>query len=99
MVLSAEQIILIGMLASVLSQVVKYLAAKSDKVMSRPMLTVVVFAISVALGAFWMTPVVATSGDPLAVTKSILEAASMVFGFATLIYNLLLSKLFEMLGM
>jgi hypothetical protein len=110
MELKPEHILVIGVLATVLAQIVKLLAARGGTKLGKTPISAGVFIVAVALAAWWMWPalpaVPASSGDPAAYALAILgfvgqliAAASGVFGFATLIYNLLLQRVFEALGM
>src|SRR3989304_10489771 len=97
MELSAEQLLLLGLVASVLSQLAKLLLAKFGYDTSRLVITIIVVVVSVALGYVWLKPELPTYTDPMQFAVALLVAATAVFGFATLIYNVLLSKVFEVL--
>ena len=97
MELSAEQLLLLGLVASVLSQLAKLLLAKFGYSTSRLVITIIVVVVSVALGYVWLKPELPTYTDPMQFALALLVAATAVFGFATLIYNVLLFKIFEVL--
>ena len=98
MELSLEQIFVLGLLASVLAQGVKLIAAKWGKDTGKIVASIVVIVASVALSYFWMRPEIPPATDPMQLAIALLQAALSVFGFAVLIYNFLLAKIFEVLN-
>lgn len=92
MQLSPDQVLLVGLIASVLTQVLKFAANKFGWKPSRIIVNVVLFAIAVVLAYFWSAPSLPPISDPAALAKALLEAALAVVGMASLIYNILLEK-------
>jgi len=67
--------------------------------MSRPVITLVVFGVSIVLAFLWTLPAVVASQDPWVIVNSLMGSAAIVFGMATLIYNILLQKVFDFFGL
>lgn len=110
MSLSADQIMGIGIVASVVVQVVKLLMQRFKKPIGRKWITVSLFVVSVFLAFLWARPALpvwpATVDDPGAYATAIMvyigqliTVASAIIGFAVAIYNLLFEKVFNALGM
>jgi len=95
-VLDAWQLLVIGGLASVLVQVLKLIAAKAGVDIHRGWLTVIAFVLSVVL-AFIFFPVsfLIVPDDPMATAQNLITAAATLLGSASVVYNVLLEKLFE----
>ena len=92
MELSAEQLIYVGVVASVIAQALRLLANHFEFKPSREIVTIALFVISIGLGiAFFGLPEVA-SGDPMELAGKLIASAAAVFGSAVGIYNLLLDK-------
>lgn len=95
MELSAEQLIYVGVVASVVVQALRLLANHFEFKPSREIVTVVLFVISIGLGiAFFGMPEVA-SGDPMELAQALVASAAAVFGSAVAIYNVLLDKVLK----
>jgi len=99
MELTLEQVALVGLVAAALAQIIKLLVAKFGKEkISRFWITVAAYVVSCGLAVVWMKPVLPPLDDPAAFVAQLLVVAGAVIGFATLIYNLLLAKLLELIG-
>ena len=99
MKLSEGQTFLINVVAApILVQVFKLLALKLGTELSRRWITIIGFIVSIALGYWWAAPQFTPSEDPMQFATALLTAASTVFGVATLAYNLLMDKVFELLS-
>lgn len=107
--ITSEQIVLIGFFALVIVQVLKLGVAYFGLKIDRTWLTVLLFGVAVALAGVWAAPSLpafpAMDADPAVFGGAIIgwignvvSVASVIIGFATLIYNLLLQKVFEALG-
>lgn len=92
MELSAGQIILVGLLASVVSQVLKLLSSKAGYEPGRLVVNLVLFVIASALSFLWARPELPPIEDPMAFAIALSEAAVASFGFASLAYNILLKN-------
>jgi len=99
MELTVVQIAIIGLVAVVLIQVIKLLAAKLGVVLSKFWVSVVAMVFSIALAVVWQLPKLPVVTDPLEFLLELLQVIGGVVGFATLIYNLLLEKLLDGLGL
>jgi hypothetical protein len=109
MQITPEQVIVIGFIAAGLGQLLKLGIAFLGVKIDRKWLTIALFAISLAIAYFWAAPIVPAwppmDADPAVFggaivgwVGSVIAVASVIIGFATLIYNLLLQKVFEALG-
>lgn len=98
--LTDTQILIIGLLASVLGQVIKLVFAYFQYELSKVSITVVVSIVSMIL-AWIFNPLVLPeyTGDLLTYTMGVITMLSTLVGFAMVIYNLLLEKLFEKLSL
>ena len=99
MELTVVQIAIIGLVAVVLIQVIKLLAAKLGVVLNKFWVSVVAMIFSIALAVVWQLPKLPVVTDPLEFLLELLQVVGGVVGFATLIYNLLLEKLLDGLGL
>ena len=98
MELTAEQILLVGMVGSVIAQALRLLAEHKGYIASREVVTVVLFVVSVGLSiSFFGLPEV-SNGDPMELAGKLLAGASGVFGSAVALYHLLLNKVLRPVG-
>lgn len=79
-------------------QAAKLYQAKAGKPLSRKAVTIVGFVIAVAVAAYTSWPAFQVSQDPMQLATNIIAWAGAVFGIATVLYNLVIAKLFEALG-
>ena len=111
MTFTTSQIIILGLIVSLLVQAIKVLSAKFKLTISRPIVSVVVLVIAIVLAWIWNPPAMpqwptALAGtDPGAYSMAIgtfllalIQLAAAILGIAFFIYNALLSQLFEKLG-
>lgn len=109
MELTPTQVILLGLVAAALAQAYKLIAAKLGKPVDRKVITAVLFVIAVFFGWLWGKPTLpefpAFSDDPgafavlvVAWIGALIQAASGIIGVAVGIYNLLLEKFFNVVG-
>lgn len=99
MSLSPEQAILIGLIATVLTWLIQFAAAKFNLAISKVGITVVAFVVSVVMAFLFMAPKIVLSTDPMQAALDLIAQAGAVLGFATVIYNLLLEKLLTLVGL
>lgn len=90
--LDPVQLIIVGLAASVLTQVLKFAADKLGWQPKQEVVTVVLFAVAAALAAAFGLPDLPDTGDPAELATALLEAASAVVGVAVVVYKLLLEK-------
>lgn len=99
MELSVEQLLLIGFVVSVLTQGIKYLSIWLKFVPSKRMITIVAAVVSIALAFVWLKPVFGPIDDVWLLLQSVVGNASGILGLATLVYNVILDKLFKFFGL
>ena len=102
MVLTSEQIMLIGFIATVLTLGLKLLAQYFNYVPGRAPLTIALYVISLVLGGLWsgiflpafppFVDVLTFGAAVLQFISDLLAMVAPVVGIATLIYNLLYEK-------
>ena len=92
MELTVEQVLLIGLVASVITQLLRFLADTANVSLGQEVVNVILFVVALTLGFLWIRPGIPVGGDPMELAKVLLEAALGVVGFAGLIYNILLQK-------
>jgi hypothetical protein len=98
MELNVGQLYLVGLVASLLAQIIKIVGARFDWFPSRRVITIVAFVVSVALAFIFWRPVIPAGTDPMELAGLILSAATMVLGAAVGIYNVVLESLLKSLG-
>ena len=92
MELSPEQLIFVGIVASVVTQGLRLLAKHFGYKPSRIVVNVGLFVISIGLSvAFFGMPEV-SNGDPMELASKLVAAAAGVLGSASIIYNIVLNK-------
>lgn len=98
MELTAEIIMIVGFVASILSAGIKLLSAKFGVELTKFWMTVIVAAVSIVLAVLFNLPALPVYGDdPMLYVTSWLTLISGYVGFATLIYNLILDKVLDKL--
>jgi len=93
MQLEPEQLVLVGIVASVITAALRFVAAKLGWTVPASYAKILVFVVAVVLAAVWMKPEVGFSEDPLQFAGNLLAAAIAVMGAARAIYELLLGRL------
>jgi nitrate/nitrite transporter NarK len=101
MELSPDQILLIGIVASVLSAVLRLLVAKFGSTeISKFWMTIIVSVVSLILAVLFAGfPELPAYVDPFQYAMAWLAILSGYVGAATLIYNLLLDKVLDKVGL
>ena len=116
---SPEQIMVIGLLATLAAQAFKLYMTWSKRTVHRKTITVFMFVVSMVVGYLWSRPAMPTFpalpavvddpavyaalivtfiGQVIVFLGQLVALVSAMVGFATGIYNLLLAKVFELLG-
>jgi hypothetical protein len=90
--LSPEQVLYVGVIASILTQIVKVAVEKFGFSPSAEVKVAILFAISVALAAAFGLPSLPPISDPFAFAQALLAAAAGVLGTGALIYELLAKR-------
>jgi len=85
-------------LVPILAQLIKLIASKIGKPISRSWVSVVVALVSVVLSWLVVKPVLPIYEDPMEFVSELLIIATSVMGVATFLYNIILAKLFELIG-
>lgn len=98
MELDTFQLLVIGFVASVFAQVFKLIAARLGSEVPRLWITVAAFVISLVLAVVFMKPALPPVDDPNFVL-ALVQLATAVLGAATVIYNVLLAKVFDKLSL
>lgn len=94
--LSTEQMFILTIIViPLLTQGIKLYAAKMGHPPSRTAITIIAFVISLGLGYWWMLPKLPTFEDPMTSALQLVTVIGSLLGFATLIYNVILDKIFE----
>ena len=100
MELTVDQVALIGIIASVLSQAIKLISAKFQKDIGEKVTMVTVFIVSLVLAFIWLNPLIPTMDWSVeGIVMFLIEQIGSVLGFSVVIYTLLLKKLYEKLDL
>lgn len=89
---------LIGLVASIVAQIIKIIANKFGKKPTKVGITIIAFVISVILSAMWFKPILPPITDPMQFALALIAASTSVLGAAVGIYNVLLEKLLQLAG-
>lgn len=96
MELTATQIIIIGLVASVLAQAIKMISAWLKKPIGEKVTMVIVFISSLVLAYVFVQPAVPIGGwDVPEIVNYLIQQISAVLGLAVAIYVMLLKMVFE----
>ena len=100
MELSPLQIAVIGTVCSILVQIVKMVMAKSKSVkVNKKGAQMIALATSVLLAALFMWPTLTLpTGSPVEYIEQTITLTGTVFGFATVIYTLVLKQFLDGIG-
>ena len=109
MQLSAEQVILIGFVSTLIVQAVKLVTAKFKLTLDRKWITVILMVVAVFLAYIWARPELPAWPGPVddpmiyfglvvAFIGKIIVALSAIAGSAKILYNLLFQGVFDKLG-
>jgi len=92
MELDAGQLVMIGVIASVVTQGLRLVANKFGFKPSRLVVNVGLFVLSIGMAIWFFGLPVVGGDDPFQLTQAVLQAALAVVGSAGLIYNIFLDK-------
>lgn len=98
MELDTLQLLIIGAVASIVTQLLKLLAARLGYEVPRWIVTIVLYVVSAALAFFFLKPVLPDPNSPTFI-PDLIALATTVLGAATVIYNIILDKVFPSLRM
>ena len=97
MELTPEQVFLVGLFASILSAVLRFIAARTGKEIGKGWMTVVVAVVSMVLAIIFNLPQLPVYTDPLQYIGEWATLLSAYIGAATAIYNILLAQVLDKL--
>jgi hypothetical protein len=90
--------ILVSMVAPILVQLIKVLSSKLGWEMDKSIITIVVAVVAAGAAVIVEAPNLPAYSDPMLFMQELLTIAGGVFATATVLYNLLLDKVFSLLG-
>ena len=90
--------VLLSIAAPLLVQIIKVISSKLGYEMEKPVITIVVAVISAGAAFIVEAPNLPAYSDPMAFIQELLTIAGTVIATATVLYNLFLDKVFELLG-
>lgn len=111
MELTPENVLFVGLIATLLAQCVKLVFAKIiKKPINRKAVTIIAYVPALIMAVYWAAPTMPVfpvlTDDPavfvsvlLRYIGDLLVVATAVVGFAMVIYNLLLEKIYALLGL
>jgi uncharacterized membrane protein YeaQ/YmgE (transglycosylase-associated protein family) len=97
MELTADQIFLVGLVASGLDILVRYIASKMGKEIHKGWMTAIVAGLSLVLTVIFNAPELPVYTEPLQYLGEWSTLIAAYVGAATAIYNIILSKVLEKL--
>lgn len=89
------QLILLGLIASVLIQVFKWFAEIRGTEIDPRYVRAVVFAVSMGMGWYWIRPEIPAGADFMDLALAIFAGLGVIGGFAKVIYDILLERIFK----
>ena len=92
MELSPDNLVVIGIIASVATQALRLVARHLGYIPTREVANLGLFVLSVGLSSWFFGLPLVGATDPSALAQALIQAAAAVFGSAALIYNVLLEK-------
>jgi hypothetical protein len=90
--------VLLSIIAPVLVQAIKFLTSKLGWEMNKQVVTIIVAVIATGAAFIIDAPNLPEYTDPMVFIQALLTIAGPVFATATVLYNLLLDKVFDMMG-
>ena len=98
MIVDPVQLFVIGLVATLVAQVLKILFSRWGWRPGKAGITLIAFVLSMGLAVAFNVPELPSAVDPMEFAKALISAASTIMGPATIIYNLLLEKLLVYAG-
>ena len=95
MELDAGQVVVIGIVASVITQGLRLLASKFGFQPSRVVVNIGLFVVAIGMAVWFFGLPVVGGDDPFVLSQSVLQAALAIVGSAGLIFNVFLDKVFQ----
>ena len=91
--LDAGQLALLGIAASVISAILRFVAGRFDFEIPSNYAKILVFVVALVATVIWVKPTVELSADPLQFASNLVAAAVAVMGAARASYEVLLGRL------
>ena len=91
--LDAGQLALLGIAASVISAILRFVAGRFDFEVPSNYAKILVFVVALVATVIWVKPSVEFSADPLEFASNLVAAAVAVMGSARASYEVLLGRL------
>jgi len=91
--LSPEQIVLIGLIASAIAQILRFLFAWQGIQLSKLGITILLYVVALGLAILWNPPAFPPISDFPAFMTFLVNYVGGVVGWATIIYNVILDKI------
>ena len=91
--LDAGQLALLGIAASVISAILRFVAGRFDFEVPSNYAKILVFVVALVATVIWVKPTVELSADPLEFASNLAAAAVAVMGAARASYEVLLGRL------
>ena|SRR3989304_3405579 len=91
--LDAGQLALLGIAASVISAILRFVAGRFDFEVPSNYAKILVFVVALVATVIWVKPAVEFSADPLQFATNLVAAAVAVMGAARASYEVLLGRL------
>jgi hypothetical protein len=95
MELTAAQVIIVGIVASLITVVANFLAARMGKELGKGQLSFVCAGVSFILAVVFQLPSLPAFVDPMQYVGEWVKLLSAYVGFATLIYNILIDQILK----
>jgi hypothetical protein len=99
MELTPDQVLIVGVVASILVVVLNFIAANFGYKLGKGTLTIVVAVVSGLLAVLFNLPKLPVYVDPLQYVGEWLALLSAYVGIATLVYNLIIDKVLQRLNL
>ena len=100
MELTIEQLVLLGLVASLIAQTIKWLSATFGVKLQSWVISLVVVLVSVVFSRLWAPQQFPAPGEDIMLfINQLLTFIGAVVGFATLIYNFLLKAVLDKVGL
>lgn len=93
--LDPTQLILLGLISSVIIQGFKWVAEVKGTELDPRYVRAVVFVVSLGMGWYWIRPEIPVGADPMDLALAIFAGLGVIGGFAKLIYDIVLERVLK----
>ena len=97
--LSPYQLVILSIVATVLAQIIKIIAARLGKPLGHKTVALVVFVVSVVLAGFILVPTLPAYTDPAEFAGAWLSLITLVMTVAFFVYKILLKDVMGKIGL